>query len=192
MHLSPCSTYYLQALDQGQGEWDESVLSPVFDQSNIRLGDAIAASDRYDARNPDITGWPHNNSQRSGPYREPVPRPPLVAAVAADPAPPIIGEPGAVQPPSASLEVFPGTPPLAALEERALQLDLTSSESSGQQEHDLFDTTPDISDSESLSPIIPRRQNYALASSQSSDPSTEEEVVNSHFDYLNSQRPTRQ
>lgn len=180
-----------QALEAGHGEWDESVQYPVFDQSEIRIGDALDASERYAERNSTADGWPNNQARRSEPYRDPVPRPPLVVSVA-DLPPVVVGRPGAV-PPSASLEVAPGTPPLASLEARALEYDLTSSESSGQQENDLFDTTPDLSESESLSPIIVRRQNFDLASSQSSSsPSTEEEVVNSHNDYLEAQRPGRQ
>ena len=80
---------------------------------------------------------------------------------------------------SASLEVHPNTPPLEMLAEHELELDLTSSESSGQLSNndELFDTTPDLSDAEaqlqsdseeSNSPIIQRRLNISLASSSSS------------------------
>ena len=80
---------------------------------------------------------------------------------------------------SASLEVHPNTPPLEMLADHELELDLTSSESSGQLSNndELFDTTPDLSDAEaqlqsdieeSNSPIIHRRLNISLASSTSS------------------------
>ena len=83
---------------------------------------------------------------------------------------------------SASLEVHPNTPPLDLVAEHVLELDLSSessSESSGQRPNndELFDTTPDLTDSEmqsqsdfeeANSPIIHRRLNISLASSTSS------------------------
>ena len=198
-----------QALDQGQGEQDDSIQSPTFDTTNIRLGDALAASRRYAEREStsDDNEWPPSDwidelSGESLPYVEPVPRPPMPFVTTyqlpdLDEHAPSLMLPGpsrrpSVEPsqPVASLEVHPGTPPLDALEAHAREMDITSSENSGQPDSDLFDTTPDLSETESLSPVISRRNNCDLASSQSSS-STEEEVVNAYRDFLNRDRPGR-
>ena len=94
----------------------------------------------------------------------------------------------------ASMEVFPGTPPSPrAVDEPAMELDISSSEPSGQHlsSDELFDTTPDLSQSSlsehaessgTNSPIIARRLNISLASSSSS--TTSEEVINEHVNFM--------
>ena len=164
-----------------------------YDTTFITIGDSILAGEAYDARLARADAASNSSSPSSpmvaGPSRRSAIRAPLTITVG-DLSPIQIQRPfQPSQPVSASLDAQPGTPPLEILEAHAMELD-ESSLSSGQHSSDnAFNTTPDLTDAESLpSPIINRRHNVcALASSQSSN-STEEEVVNSYEGYVNPQQ----
>ena len=159
-------------MERGEGEWDESVTSYQFDPHIISVGDSIAYDDAF------TNGTLASVYQPPPPIDTPasfqvqesaLPRPNLPLSLPTGPREAV----------SASMEVHPNTPPLAVLEEHDIEVDITSSESSGQplSNDDLFDTTPDLSDpeigsqsdiEEANSPIIHRRLNVSLASSTSS------------------------